>query len=170
MWGAILCLWAGHILCGFALILKLWRSCEHRDRPNTFVLSLPRCLKIPGWQEDHSLPLVALKVPGRRPSKCWWLSHSAGEPGGTQSTGYKIQQLQAPGGNLGQKCDPIPSLVARDTSVIICFLWGLSDSCSFIWFLSLDYDCYIDEADHTLRIDLICRRVQVIRNFNLVVV
>lgn len=78
-------------------------------RPNTFVLSLPRCLKIPGCQEDHSLLLVALKVPGRRPSKgCWWLSHSAGEPGSTHSTGHKIQQLQAPSGNLGQKCDPHP--------------------------------------------------------------
>lgn len=98
------------------------------DRTNTFVLSLPRCLKIPGCQDNHSLLLAALKVPGRQPSRCcWWPCHSTREPESTQSTGRKIQQLQAPSGNLDQKRDLNPSLVARDTYVIICFLWGLSE-------------------------------------------
>lgn len=126
------------------------------DRPNTFVLSLPRCLKIPGRQDNHSLPLVALKVPGRRPSRCcWWRCHSAGEPDSARSTGQKIQQLQAPSGNLDQNCNTLPSLVTRDTSVIIGFLWGLSE---WLMFFYMVFECYIDKANHMLRFDLICRR------------
>lgn len=75
---------------------------------------------------------------------------------------YKINQLQFLSGNADHSCGwtvkPIDPLVARETSIALCFLWGQTGwpRCFYV-FSSLDCDGSLNTATQVLRFHIIFR-------------
>jgi len=159
MQAAILCDQAGHIFIPFPFITRPWRSCEP-SRQTKQISSSPHHWSQDCWVQGQLLPsLQAVKVSDTQTTRWrWWPCHRTGKRNSTQSTIYKIKQLQVlneePALELlldSKTPDPwwpgIPPLTPASSKDQVS---GLD---SFTRFSSLDHDCYTDKANHVLRSD-----------------
>lgn len=156
----ILCDRDGHVFAGFALVLRLWRSCEP-SRQTKHICAFP--------------PLDVSRFLGARtvtPFPWWpWRSQAGGQAGVVDDPATAQGSLTAPRALARKSSSYKPQVGTRSRNATPSPHWWqgtplsssassdnwVSDSCSFIWLLSLDYGCYIDKANHMLRFDLICR-------------
>lgn len=120
------------------------------DKPDRFLLPLPALLKAPGHQTNYSL-------------SCWpWRSQAHSQPCAVDNPSHNSPQNQ-PSPKWGMwtltaaghwDLWPCPSDKGH---LHCCLLPPRNEGMTPILWLSVDYDCYIDTANHVLRFDTTCR-------------
>lgn len=114
--------------------------------------SSPLCWPQGSWVPGQSLPaLSALKVAGTQPARwCWWSHHRTAHRALSVKS---VTSLKWETWTRAAQWDLWPS---NGQGCLRHYLLSLRTDwlTVFIWFFSLDYDCYIDIAKHILRPDL----------------